>query len=125
MLWQLKKLSTGEALNEPQKLPENWGSIFGMSGIKDRLGDLSWLGNAYQDMGWVSLGEAPKITMTAETANATIAQVLNNTAWAVAIDNVAMTKAERAAWIDYRIAIKNVPLQAGFPTNIVWPPEPI
>jgi len=37
-LWQLKNLSTNEALNEPQRLPENWGPIFGMAGIQDRLG---------------------------------------------------------------------------------------
>jgi hypothetical protein len=124
MLWQLKKLSTGETLNEPQELPENWGPVFGLAGIEDRLGDLSWLGDAYQDMGWVCLGKSPKIPVSAEDVNATIAQMLNNTAWAVAVDNTDMTKAERAAWIDYRIALKNVPLQAGFPTSIVWPPEP-
>ena len=31
-LWQLKKLSDGSALSEPQPLPENWGPIFGLHG---------------------------------------------------------------------------------------------
>ena len=124
MLWQLKKLSTGEALNEPQKLPENWGSIFGMSGIQDRLGDLSWLGDAYADQGWVEVGEEAAIPMTADEANATIAQLLKNTAWAVAEDDLTITKGQRADWMAFRQALRDIPLQAGFPTNIVWPTEP-
>ncbi len=123
-MWQLKKLSTGEALNEPQELPENWGPIFGLAGIEDRLGDLSWLGDAYQDMGWIAVGEATEVPMTAAEANATIEQMLKNTAWAVAVDNTNMTRGERAAWLDFREALRNIPTQAGFPTEIVWPSEP-
>ena len=124
MLWQLKKLSTGEALNEPQKLPENWGSIFGMSGVKDRLGDLSWLGDAYADQGWFEVGEETTIPLTVEEANATIAKRLLDTAWAVAEDNLDMTKGQRANWLAFRQALRDIPLQPGFPTNIVWPTQP-
>lgn len=124
MLWQLKKLSTNEALNEPQRLPENWGPIFGMGGIKDRLGDLSWLGDAYADQGWFEVGEETSPPLTADEANATIAQMLINTAWAVAEDDLTVTKGQRADWMAFRQALRNIPLQAGFPTNIVWPTEP-
>jgi hypothetical protein len=124
MLWQLKKLSTGEALNEPQSLPENWGSIFGMSGIKDRLGDLSWLGDAYADQGWVEVGEEATTPMSADEANATIAQRLIDSAWAVAEDDLTITKGQRADWMAFRQALRDIPLQAGFPTDIVWPTEP-
>ena len=124
-MWQLKKLSTGEALNEPQRLPENWGSIFGMGGIKDRLGDLSWLGEAYVDQGWVEVGEETSPPLTADEANATIAQILKNTAWAVASDDTTITKGQRADWIAFRQALRDIPLQSGFPTNIVWPAEPV
>ena len=123
-MWQLKKLSTGETLNEPQKLPENWGPIFGMGGIKDRLGDLSWLGDAYADQGWVEVGEETTIPMTANEVNATIEQWLRNTAWAVASDDITITKGQRADWMAFRQALRDIPLQAGFPTNIVWPAEP-
>lgn len=123
-MWQLKKLSTGEALNAAQELPENWGPIFGLAGISDRLGDLSWLGDAYQDMGWVAVGEPTEVPRTAEEVNATIAQMLKDTAWAVAVDNTSMTKAERAAWLDFRDALRAIPTQSGFPANIVWPSEP-
>ena len=123
-MWQLKKLSTGEALNEPQRLPENWGSIFGMGGIKDRLGDLSWLGETYADQGWFEVGEETPATMTTDEANATITQMLINTAWAVASDDTTITRGQRADWIAFRQALRDIPLQAGFPTNIVWPTEP-
>jgi hypothetical protein len=125
MLWQLKKLSTGEALNEPQKLPENWGSIFGMEGVKDRLGDLSWLGDAYNDQGWFAVGEETPAGLTAEEVRTTIEQILKNTAWAVAEDDRAITKGQRADWMAFRQALRDIPLQSGFPTNIVWPTEPV
>lgn len=124
MLWQLKKLSTGEAINEAQSLPENWGPIFGMAGIKDRLGDLSWLGDAYADQGWVEVGEPSRTAMSVEDANATVEQMLKNTAWAVASDNTSLTKEQFAQWMEYRRALREVHLQVEFPTSIVWPAEP-
>ena len=125
MLWQLKKLSTQEALNAPQKLPENWGPIFGMHGIEDRIGDLSWLGDAYADQGWFEVGEETQVPMSASEVNATIEQILKNTAWAVAADNLAMTKGQRIEWLEFRQAIREIPSQPGFPVNIVWPAEPV
>ena len=123
-MWQLKKLSTGETLNEPQRLPENWGPIFGMSGIVDRLGDLSWLGDAYVDQGWFEVGEETPKSLTADEVNATIEQMIKNTAWAVASDDLTITKGQRADWIAFRQALREIPLQVGFPTNIQWPSEP-
>ena len=123
-MWQLKKLSTNEALNEPQKLPENWGPIFGMDGIKDRLSDLSWLGDAYADQGWVEVGEETTTPMTADEVNATIAQRLKDSAWAVASDDTTITRGQRADWMAFRQALRDIPLQAGFPANIVWPNQP-
>ncbi len=123
-MWQLKKLSTGETLNEPQKLPENWGPIFGMGGIKDRLGDLSWLGDAYVDQGWVEVGEETATPMTADEVNATIAQRLRDSAWAVAEDDLTITRGQRADWMAFRQALRDIPLQAGFPTTVQWPAEP-
>jgi hypothetical protein len=124
MLWQLKKLSTGEALNEPQRLPENWGPIFGMGGIKDRLGDLSWLGDAYADQGWVEVGEEAPVPTTATDVNETIAYLLRDTAWSVAEDDLTITRGQRADWITYRQELRNIPLQVGFPTDITWPTKP-
>lgn len=123
-MWQLKNLQTGETLNEPQKLPENWGPIFGMGGIVDRLGDLSWLGEAYANQGWVQVGEEAPVLMTADEVNATIAQRLKDSAWAVASDDITITRGQRADWVAFRQALRDIPLQVGFPENVAWPAEP-
>jgi hypothetical protein len=126
MLWQLKKLSTGEALNEPQKLPENWGPIFGLVGIQDQLGDLSWLGEAYADQGWVVVGVAP--ADPAQSSEADLAwdkakQLLRDSDWAM-LSDVPMTAGDKILWIEYRKALREIRLQAGFPTDIQWPSKP-
>ena len=30
----------------------------------------------------------------------------------------------KAAWATYRQSLRDIPQQAGFPTNVVWPVEP-
>lgn len=95
-----------------------------MGGVRDRLGDLSWLGDAYADQGWVEVGEEAPASMTADEVSATIAQMLTNTAWAVAVDDTTITRGQRADWMAFRQALRDIPLQSGFPTNIVWPTEP-
>jgi len=125
MLWQLKKLSTNEALNEPQKLPENWGPIFGLHGFIDQLGDLSWLGEAYADQGWFVVGEAP-----ADPAQATAAELawdrakklLQESDWSM-LPDVPMTAGDKALWIEYRRAVREIRLHPDFP-NMTWPVSP-
>ena len=128
MLWQLKKLSTGEALSEPQNLPENWGPIFGMGGVKDRLGDLAWLGDAYADQGWVEITPEPPAEPTREdkiaAAQAQIELRINESNFVVAADNVTVTKEQRAAWVEYRRLVREVHLQIGYPDIIAWPTPP-
>lgn len=125
-LWQLKKLSTGEALNEPQPLPENWGPIFGLHGFADRLGDLSWLGDAYNDQGWVQVGDAPPgpaPSSAGDLAWQRAKQLLAESDWAMLLD-VPMTAGDRAGWIEYRRGLREIRLQAGFPDTIQWPKLP-
>jgi hypothetical protein len=126
MLWQLKKLSTNEALNEPQKLPENWGPIFGLSGVQDRLGDLSWLGENFADQGWFVVGDAPaepSQSTEAELAWEKAKQLLRDSDWTM-LSDIPMTSGNKALWIEYRRALRDIRLQAGFPTNIQWPAMP-
>tara|TARA_R110002126_G_scaffold4598_1_gene24279 strand:- start:949 stop:1311 length:363 start_codon:yes stop_codon:yes gene_type:complete len=81
MKWQLKKLSTNEALSEPSALPINWGPIFGLHGFVEKLGDLSWLGTAYADQGWVSLSTEEERTLLmayVEKLRAEAADILKN-----------------------------------------------
>ena len=125
-LWQLKRLSNGEVLSVPQKLPENWGPIFGLHGFIDRIGDLSWLGDAYNDTGWVIVGDAPPDLATSTKAElewARAKQLLRESDWAVLTD-VPMLDFQRTAWIEYRRALRDIRLQAGFPNEIQWPLSP-
>jgi len=125
-LWQLKKLSTNEALNEPQKLPENWGPIFGLSGVQDRLGDLSWLGENFADQGWFVVGDAsaePSQSTEAELVWEKAKQLLRDSDWTM-LSDVPMTSGNKALWIEYRRGVREIRLQAGFPTDIQWPAMP-
>lgn len=125
-LWQLKKLSTGEALNEPQKLPENWGPIFGLAGVQDKIGNLGWLGPDYADMGWVVVGDAPPDhvqSTAAELAWEQAKTMLRDSDWSM-LPDVPMTAGQKSGWIAYRKALREIRLQSGFPDNIVWPKAP-
>ena len=125
MLWQLKKISTGEVLNDPQPLPQNWGPIFGLSNFVDRLGDLSWVG--MEDQGWfvVSSETAPTI----ETTPKSILEwersklLLQQSDWSM-LSDVPMTKGQKEDWIQYRKSLREVRLQTGFPDSIEWPKKP-
>ena len=129
-LWQLKKLSTNEPLNEPQILPENWGPIFGMNGIVDKIGNLSWLEDpSYEDMGWVMVGETnesislPKTSTKSELEWEKAKQFLKDSDWAV-LSDVPMTKQQKIDWLEYRKALREIKLQSGFPDEINWPKIP-
>jgi hypothetical protein len=125
-LWQLRKLSTNANLNDPQPLPENWGPIFGLSGFIDKIGDLSWLGSAYADQGWVMVGDAPD--EPAQSTEADIAwsrakQMLQESDWSM-LPDVPMTAGEKDGWVAYRQSLRNIRLQPDFPSNVQWPKAP-
>jgi hypothetical protein len=125
-LWQLKKLSSGETLNEPQPLPENWGPIFGLAGIQDQLGDLSWLGENFADQGWFQVGDGPDAPATstpAELAWGRAKQLLAESDWAM-LPDVPMLAGEKTAWMAYRRSLREIRLQSGFPDVIAWPSHP-
>jgi hypothetical protein len=122
-LWQLKRISTGEALNEPQLLPENWKNIFGLSASEDRLGDLSWAG--HEDIGWFKVGKMPGpevvVLTDLEKAQAEMAKRLEETDIKI---SQAATKEEKIAWMDYQQKVKEVYLQVDYPKIISWPSRP-
>ena len=125
-LWQLKKLSDGSALNEPQPLPENWGPIFGLHGFIDQIGDLSWLGEAYNDMGWVEVGDAPPgpvPSSAAELAWDKAKKLLAESDWSM-LPDVPLMDFQKTAWVEYRRALREIRLQSGFPDAIQWPVRP-
>lgn len=125
-LWQLKKISTGEALSDPQKLPENWGPIFGMRGVIEKINDLSWLGDEFQDKGWFIVGDAPPDPVEASKAELQwdrSKKLLLESDWSV-LPDVPMTSGKKAEWIEYRRKLREIRLQAGFPNEIQWPTKP-
>lgn len=123
-LWQLRKLSTGENLNEPQELPDNWGPIFGMDGFIDRLSNLSWLGTEYADMGWFHVSDAPSPYSTQHDIEWQRAKkLLSDSDWST-LPDVPMTSGKKAEWYEYRRNLREIRLQDGFPNNIVWPIKP-
>ena len=126
MLWQLKKISTGETLNQPQRLPENWGPIFGLSGIQDQLGDLSWLGENFADQGWFVVGDAPPDvaqSTVAELAWERAKRLLRESDWSM-LSDVPMNKTQKALWVAYRKELREIRLQPELPSNIIWPVIP-
>lgn len=128
-MWQLKKISTNEALNEPQLLPENWGPIFGMHNIIEKLNDLSWTEDpSLQDMGWFIVGEGPdpvkpELSTKSELEWEKAKKLLQESDW-VMLPDIPLTKGQLGNWIQYRNGLRRIKSQEGFPDNINWPTKP-
>ena len=120
--WQLKRLSTGEALSEPQDLPDNWKNIFGLKASINRLGDLTWAG--HPDMGWFEVDTPEPVVDQKKFVDDQIAHFLTTSLPMVAMDNTSMTKAERQAWMDYRQQLQEIPLNPDYPNEVRWPTRP-
>jgi hypothetical protein len=120
--WQLKRLSTGEALNEPQDLPDNWKNISSLKGSIDRLNDLAWAG--HPDMGWFEVDVLDPVVDIQKIVDDQIAHFLMQTAPMVAMDNISMTKAKRQEWMDYRKKLQEIPLNPDYPNEVFWPTRP-
>ena len=120
--WQLKKLSTGEALNEPQDLPNNWKNIFGLKASIDRLGDLTWAG--HPDMGWIEIDVPDPVVDIQKVVDDQIAHFLATSLPMVAMDNTIMTKAELHSWMDFRQKLQEIPINPYYPNEVRWPTRP-
>jgi hypothetical protein len=120
--WQLKRLSTGEALNEPQDLPDNWKNISSLKGSIDRLNDLTWAG--HPDMGWFEVDMPEPVVDQKKFIDDQIAHFLMQTAPMVAMDNISMTKAKCQEWMDYRKKLQEIPLNPDYPNEVFWPTRP-
>ena len=121
-MWQLKKLSTNEALNDAGPLPNNWGPIFGLSGIQERLGDLSWLGDAYADMGWVELSAEEEKAITEAKVHARVIAEKEIANAALAASD--LTVEQKIAWEDYLLRLDTVCLCADFDCDPKFPIRP-
>ena len=87
---------------------------------------MSWLGEAYADQGWIVVGDspaAPSQSTEAELAWERAKKMLQESDWAM-LPDVPMTAGNKALWVEYRRALRDVRLQAGFPSDIQWPAKP-
>jgi hypothetical protein len=124
-LWQLKRLSDGEPLNEPQLLPENWGPVFGLQNFEGKLHDLSWIGSEHADTGWFYVGDEPPPPPEAtpeELAWDQAKQLLKESDWTM-LPDVYMTKEKRMAWEDWRRFVREIRSHPDFP-NVAIPASP-
>ena len=121
-MWQLRKLSTNEALSEAGPLPNNWGPIFGLHGFQEKIGDLSWIGPDYSDQGWIELS-AEEITVIEKQE--IIARIEAQKIIATdALASASLTVGEKIAWSEYSDALSNMYLQGDVYTNPIFPIVP-
>ena len=60
------------------------------------------------------------VALSADEARALRDELLASTDWT----QVADAPVDQAAWASYRVLLRNVPQQAGFPETITWPIKP-
>ena len=121
-MWQLRKLSTNEALSEAGPLPNNWGPIFGLQGFLEKIGDLSWAGPSYADQGWVELTDAEQTVLRVAEIMARLdaEKVVANTA----LNNTEITVGGKIAWSEYLLSLDAVCLCSDFDCNPKFPIRP-
>ena len=122
-MWQLRKLSTNEALSEAGPLPNNWGPIFGLEDIQDKLGDLSWLGAAYADKGWVELSLSKQEEVISVEVMSRLAVKKVEAEKIIGSNDI--TVEQKAAWVNYLLSLEFVPLQADFAFAPKIPAPPV
>jgi hypothetical protein len=121
-MWQLRRLSTKEALSEAGPLPNNWGPIFGLHGFLEKIGDLSWIGPAYADQGWVKLTESEEIAITSAKI---IAKAEKERADAnKALGDPSITVGQKIAWNEYLLALDEVCICAEHECHPHFPVRP-
>ncbi len=97
-----------------------------MQNIQERIGDLSWLGEAYADQGWVQVeGSSTEVAQSspAEIAWEKAKKLLRESDWSV-LSDVSMYNETRQEWIEYRRELRNIRSQTGFPESASWPTKP-
>lgn len=93
-----------------------------MEGVKDRLGDLSWLG--ITDQAWIEVEVSDPVFDVKTFVDEQIAHMLKESSSFVAADNISMTKEQRFAWIEYRRKLQEIYLQPDYPDSVYWPAKP-
>ena len=69
------------------------------------------------------MAEPEAITADANRVRSARDGVLKNSDWRVMPDSP-LSSSKIAEWKTFRQAIRDIPEQAGFPTNVTWPTKP-
>ena len=88
----------------------------------DKIGNLSWVGPAYADKGWVELTDAEQGAIQKAKVMARVE--VGKTAAKVALNNPAITVEEKIGWNDYLLALDAVCLCPDFIQNPKFPVRP-
>jgi len=121
-MWQLRRLSTNEALSEAGPLPNNWGPIFGLHGFLDKIGDLSWIGPDYSDKGWVKLSDQE--VQDAQTKDVMVRIEREEAIAQSALKNLQITVAQKYEWNEYLLALQAVKLKPDLSQKTPFPARP-
>ena len=93
-----------------------------MHGFLEKIGDLSWIGPAYADKGWVELTDAEQEDLIKAEV---MARVEAEKAFANAtLNNPTITVAEKIVWDNYLLALDAVCLCPDFDCDPKFPPRP-
>ena len=117
MAWLLLNNKTGGVEHGPGALPENWGPVFGVSGFIDDHG-VSMAAVGMPDLEWVECEQPEPETVD---ISATVNALLAESDWSVLPDSE-ITVRERAEWVQYRRALRQIKRQRGGKIN--WPMKP-
>lgn len=102
--------------------PEDHVPTPGVEVAPQHDGDIGWTWNG---SGW----DIPQIEITEEEL-IKIQRTKRNKMLVFNVDRInavrwnSMTQEQRDAWTQYRQDLLDVPLQPGFPSNIIWPTKP-
>ena len=121
-MWQLRRLSTNEALSDAGPLPSDWGPICGLAGITEKLGDLSWLGPKHADTGWIELTEDEEKTIRENKVQARVAAEKEVANAALAASD--LTVEQTITWNEYIAALEEVCLCDDFDCDPKFPIRP-
>lgn len=122
----MKRLSSGEKLNEPQPLPENWGPVFGLANLEDKLGDLAWIGPDHVDTGWFHIGDEPPPPEPASRED-----LIRQEAWDRlrecdyrVLPDEPIPAGKRAEWVEHRRELRRIHQTKNFPLGFEIPKAP-
>jgi len=93
-----------------------------LNGFLDKIGELSWVGPAYADQGWVQLTDAEQEELRKAEVIARV-QVEKDAANA-ALSAPRVTVQDKIAWNEYLLALDAVCLCPDFDCDPQFPPRP-